>query len=113
LLNTGLAIFCSILFAQPGFRAENPGSSSRDGPPIVPVFSIPLPTQWTFIDLSPAPADVRISRFHNVALCREIGERLGISMGQKPVGLPPRLMILVKRLHDENSKSSQAPEAFR
>jgi len=34
LLNTGLAIFRPILFAQPGFRGENTGSSSCDGPPI-------------------------------------------------------------------------------
>ena len=55
----------------------------------------------------PHQDDVQISHVHNLALCKEIGERLGISMGQMPIGMPSHLMMLMKRLRDENSKSIQ------
>jgi hypothetical protein len=42
-----------------------------------------------------------------LALCKEIGERLGISMGQMSIEMPPHLMMLMKRLRDENSRSVQ------
>ena len=45
--------------------------------------------------------DVEISRPHNVAICKEIGERLAIGMKPKPSGIPPHLMMLVRRLRDE------------
>ena len=45
--------------------------------------------------------DVEISRVHNVAICKEIGERLAIGMEPKPAGIPPHLMMLVRRLCDE------------
>ena len=38
--------------------------------------------------------DVEISRAHNVALRKEIGERLGISLDLKPAGMPPHLAML-------------------
>jgi hypothetical protein len=56
---------------------------------------------------------ILISHVHNAALCREIGERLRISMGQTPVGMPPRLTALMKQLRDESSKPIRMPGAFR
>ncbi len=44
---------------------------------------------------------VEISRLHNVAICKEISERLAIVMKPKPSGIPPHLMMLVRRLRDE------------
>ena len=61
----------------------------------------------------PHQGDVQISHAHNVALRKEIGEMLAISMGQKPVGMPPRLMMLMDRLRDENFRSIRTREAFR
>ena len=55
----------------------------------------------------PHRGDVQISHVHNLALCKEIGERLGISMGQMSIEMPPHLMMLIKRLRDENSRSVQ------
>jgi hypothetical protein len=45
--------------------------------------------------------DVQISHVHNAALSREIGERLAISLSQPPVEIPPRLLMLMRHLHDE------------
>jgi len=53
-------------------------------------------------------ADVQISHVHNLALCHEIGERLGIRMGQMPVGMPPHLEKLIRRLCDEDSEPIQS-----
>jgi hypothetical protein len=50
--------------------------------------------------------DVEISRLHNVAICKEIGERLAIGMGPKPSGMPPHLMMLMRQLRDEPSKQT-------
>jgi hypothetical protein len=44
---------------------------------------------------------VQISHVHNAALSREIGERLVISLNQNPVGIPPRLLMLMRHLRDE------------
>jgi hypothetical protein len=52
----------------------------------------------------PHRGDVQISHLHNLALCTEIGERLGIQMGQMAVGMPPHLVMLVKQLCDESSE---------
>ena len=41
--------------------------------------------------------DVQISHVHNAALREEIGERLVISLVQKPVGMPPNLMVLMRQ----------------
>jgi hypothetical protein len=43
--------------------------------------------------------DVEISRLQNVAIC--IGEQLAICMKPKPAGIPPHLMMLMRRLRDE------------
>ena len=52
----------------------------------------------------PAPeGEGQISRVHRVALCKEIGERLGASLDQKPVRMPPHLMMLMARLRGEPS----------
>ena len=48
--------------------------------------------------------DIQIGHVHNLALRNEIGERLSIRMGQTPLGMPPRLVILMGRLCDENSE---------
>jgi hypothetical protein len=45
--------------------------------------------------------DAEISRLHNVAIRKEIGERLAIGMKPKPSGIPPHLMMLMRRLRDE------------
>jgi hypothetical protein len=45
--------------------------------------------------------DVEISRLHNVAICKEISERLAIGMKLKPAGMPPHLMMLMRRLRAE------------
>jgi hypothetical protein len=42
--------------------------------------------------------DVEISRTHNVALRKEIGERLGISLDLQPPQMSPHLAMLVTRL---------------
>ena len=47
---------------------------------------------------------IQIDQVHNAALCREIGERLVIALGQKPIGMSPRLMLLISRLRDKPSK---------
>jgi hypothetical protein len=43
----------------------------------------------------------QISRLHNAALCKEIGERLRASLNQEPVRMPPHLAILMAQLRDE------------
>ena len=45
--------------------------------------------------------DVEISRLHNVAIFTEISERLAIGMKSNPAGMPPHLMMLMRRLGDE------------
>jgi len=55
----------------------------------------------------PHQGDVQISRVHNLALCNEIGERLGMRMDLVPVGMPPHLVMLVKRLREENWEPPQ------
>ena len=50
--------------------------------------------------------DVRISHVHNAALRQEISERLVVSLGQRPVGMPPQLMVLIRQLRDEPPKQS-------
>jgi hypothetical protein len=50
----------------------------------------------------PAPVgDGQISRVHSAALCKEIGERLGVFLDLKPARMPPHLAMLVGRLRDE------------
>lgn len=44
---------------------------------------------------------VEISRLHNVAICKEIGERLAIAMKPKPCGMPPHLLRLTAQLPDQ------------
>ena len=36
-----------------------------------------------------------------MAICKEIGEQLDIGMKPKPAGMPPHLMMLMRRLRDE------------
>jgi hypothetical protein len=43
---------------------------------------------------------VEISRLHNVAICKEISERLAIGMKPEPSGIPPHLMMLMTQLRD-------------
>jgi len=45
--------------------------------------------------------DGQISRVHSVALCKEIGERLGPCLDQQPVRPSPDLILLMRRLRDE------------
>jgi hypothetical protein len=46
-------------------------------------------------------ADVQIDHVHNAALCKEIGERLVVDLGEMPIVMSPRLMLLMSRLRDE------------
>lgn len=48
--------------------------------------------------------DDQVSRVHHAALRKEIGERLGASLDQKPVGMPRHLTMLMRRLRDEPSR---------
>jgi hypothetical protein len=46
-------------------------------------------------------SDVQISRVHSMALRQEIAERLGADLDRKPIGMPPRLTMLMNRLRDK------------
>jgi len=50
----------------------------------------------------------QISRADNVALRKEIGERLGASLDLKPAGMPPRLAMLVRQWRDQPSNGRPA-----
>jgi hypothetical protein len=54
-----------------------------------------------FMPSSAQQGHVEISRLHNVAICKEISERLAIGMKPKSAGMPPHLMMLMTRLRDE------------
>jgi len=45
----------------------------------------------------------QISRADNVALRKEIGERLGPSLDLNPVGMPPHLAMLVRQWREQPS----------
>jgi len=45
--------------------------------------------------------EVEISRLHNVAICKEISERLAVGMKPEPSGMPPLLIMLMRRLRDK------------
>jgi hypothetical protein len=45
--------------------------------------------------------DVQIDHVHSAALCREIGERLAVGLGNELVEMPPHLIMLMDRLRDE------------
>ena len=45
--------------------------------------------------------EVEISRLHNVAICKEISERLAVGMKLTPSGMPPHLIMLTRRLRDK------------
>jgi len=53
----------------------------------------------------------QISRADNVALRKEIGERLGASLDLKPAGMLPHLAMLVRRWRDQPSNGRLAPPA--
>jgi hypothetical protein len=55
--------------------------------------------------------DGQISRVHSVALSKEIAERLGASLDQKPVGMSPHLTMLMTRLRDEPSGTRPDPNS--
>jgi len=50
----------------------------------------------------------QISRADNVALRKEIGERLGASLDLKPAGMPPHLAMLVSQWRDQPSNGRLA-----
>ena len=45
----------------------------------------------------------QISRADNAALRKEIGERLGLSLDLRPVGMPPHLAMLMRQWRDQSS----------
>jgi hypothetical protein len=60
----------------------------------------------------PAPqGDGRISRVHNMALCTEIGERLGASLDDMPAEVPEHLRLLMARFRDETAAVQADPGA--
>jgi hypothetical protein len=52
--------------------------------------------------------DIEISRAHNAALRKEIGERLGINLDLKPAAMPPHLVMLMRRWCDQPLKELPA-----
>jgi hypothetical protein len=54
--------------------------------------------------------DSQISRVHSMAICREIGDRLGTSLLQKPVRMSPHLIALMKRLRDGPDRIRREPK---
>jgi hypothetical protein len=48
-----------------------------------------------------AQGEVEISHLHNVAICKEISERLAVGMKLTPSGMPPHLIMLMRRLRDK------------
>jgi hypothetical protein len=46
----------------------------------------------------------QISRTDNLALRKEIGERLGLSLDRKPAGMPPHLALLVRQWREESEQ---------
>jgi hypothetical protein len=54
--------------------------------------------------------DVEISRLHNMAISKEISERLAISMKPEPSLMLPHLMNLIGQLRDKSSPQP-APES--
>jgi hypothetical protein len=53
--------------------------------------------------------DVEVSRLHNLAIRKEIGERLAIGMKPKPSAMPSHLMMLARQLCDETSNRLLSP----
>jgi hypothetical protein len=51
--------------------------------------------------------DVQIDRAHSFAICREIGERLGMSLQAEQGPLPPRLSSLMQRLAAEDGRTAR------
>ena len=45
-------------------------------------------------------SDNHIDPVHSEAIQKEIGERLAINLNRKPVGMPPRLLSLMKRFRE-------------
>jgi hypothetical protein len=56
-------------------------------------------------------SSIEISRVHQAAICKEIGERLWTCQDQEPVRLPPRLIGLMKRLRDDRPRNSAESSA--
>jgi hypothetical protein len=54
----------------------------------------------------------QISRADNVALRKEIGERLGANLDLKPAGMPPHLAMLVRKWNDQpsNGRLASSPD---
>jgi hypothetical protein len=51
-------------------------------------------------------SDSQMSGVYSAALCAEIGERLRISLGQRPVEMSPHLLLLVDQLRRQYSLKS-------
>jgi hypothetical protein len=73
----------------------------------VPSHSFPSLTYRILHDPFRTTGDVEISRLQNVAIRKEIGEQLAICMQPKPAGMPPHLMMLMRRLRDEPLTSAR------
>jgi hypothetical protein len=55
-------------------------------------------------------SDGQISGVHSMALRQEIAERLGADLDRKPIGMPPRLTMLMNRLRDEPCRIRLEPD---
>jgi hypothetical protein len=52
-------------------------------------------------------SDSPISFVNSAALRREIAERLSADLDRKPIRMPPRLTLLMKRLRDDDASRLQ------
>jgi hypothetical protein len=109
LLNQNLARLRRILFAKHGFKRENPRSSPCDSPPLTQASAAYLANKRCFMTYAAHEGHSRISREHSMAICREIGERLGTRLDQDPVRMSPHLIMLMTRLRGEPSGIQSDP----
>jgi hypothetical protein len=109
LLNPNLARLRRILFAKHGFKRENPRSSPCDSPPLTQASAAYLANKRCFMTYAAHEGHSRISRKHSMAICREIGERLGTRLDQDPVRMSPHLIMLMTRLRGEPSGIQSDP----
>jgi hypothetical protein len=87
-----------IMFAERGFRPKNRRSSFGDGPPLdIPATTIDLKPIGQVMSPTAPKSDGQISHAHNMALRREIGERLCFNLDADPADTPLHLVQMMKR----------------
>jgi hypothetical protein len=101
--DTDLAGLLCLLSAKHRFCRESSGRAfGDDGTPLTDPIIFLARKKIGYCMTHPAHrGDDRISRVHSMAICKEIGERLGISLDLEPLPLSPQLIKLMARLRDE------------